>query len=65
MIHPVKRQNIGFSSCQSEKIEWLLDHPEDRKKMGQFGYKRVREELHWGVEAPKYLQVYETLFKGN
>ncbi len=49
----------------AEKIEWLLDHPEERKRRGQFGYKRVREELHWGVEAPKYLQVYETLFKGN
>jgi len=46
----------------AEKIEWLLDHPQERKKMGEFGYKRVREELHWGIEAPKYLEVFKRLF---
>ncbi|MFW8602222.1 glycosyltransferase family 4 protein [Desulfobacterota bacterium M19] len=45
------------------KILLLLDNPRLRKKMGEFGYKRVREELHWGIEAPKYLNVYERLLE--
>lgn len=45
----------------AEKIAYLLDNPEQRDKMGQFGRRRVLDELHWGVEAPKYLQVYDGL----
>ncbi len=48
-------------SDMAEKIEYLLDNAELRKEMGSFGRKRVTEELHWGVEAPKYLNVYENL----
>lgn len=46
----------------AEKIEQLLDNDELRKEMGTFGRKRVTEELHWGIEAPKYLNVYDGLF---
>ena len=46
----------------AEKIVWLLDHPEARQEMGQFGRKRVREELEWKYEAPKLLEAYEMLF---
>ena len=45
----------------AEKIEYLLDNPEMRKQMGEFGRKRVTEELHWGIEAPKYLGVYRKI----
>ena len=45
----------------ADKITYLLDRPGLRKEMGEFGRKRVMEELHWGVEAPKYLGVYEKL----
>jgi glycosyltransferase involved in cell wall biosynthesis len=45
----------------ADKIEWLLEHPGERQKMGEFGRARVESELHWGVEAPKYLSVYEKL----
>lgn len=44
-------------------MAYLLDHPEKRDKMGAYGRKRVTEQLHWGIEAPKYLGVYERLFR--
>jgi len=43
------------------KIAFLLDNPAERRKMGEYGRRRVTEELHWGIEAPKYLGVYERL----
>jgi len=47
----------------AEKIIWLIDRPNVRDKMGKIGRQRVREELHWGIEAPKYLRAIEELFK--
>lgn len=29
------------------KLLWLLDHPEERKMMGEFGYTRVKKQLAW------------------
>ena len=46
----------------AKKIEFLLDHPDLRERMGNYGRKRVMEELQWEIEAPKYLRVYEKLF---
>ncbi|MEW6219566.1 MAG: glycosyltransferase family 4 protein [Thermodesulfobacteriota bacterium] len=43
------------------KIAYLLDRPELRRQMGDFGFRRVRADLHWGVEAPKYLRAMEKL----
>ena len=43
----------------AEKILWLLDHPEERKKMGEFGKRRVREELAWEYSVPNLLKAYE------
>lgn len=47
----------------ADKISWLLDNPQKRKEMGEYGFKRVREKLHWGVESPNYLQVFSELEK--
>lgn len=46
----------------AEKITTLLDNPELRKEMGQFGRNRVINELEWSYEAPKLLAAYDTLF---
>ncbi|MGH8181709.1 MAG: glycosyltransferase, partial [Steroidobacteraceae bacterium] len=46
----------------AKKIVTLLDHPELRERMGQFGRERVERRLAWKYEAPKLLAAYEALF---
>jgi glycosyltransferase involved in cell wall biosynthesis len=46
----------------AEKILWLLAHPEERKKMGEFGYKRVQKELAWEYSVPNLLAAYARAF---
>ena len=42
----------------AEKIEWLIDRPEERRQMGEFGYRRVLNELSWEYERVKLVQFY-------
>ncbi|MGA7801978.1 MAG: glycosyltransferase family 4 protein, partial [Gammaproteobacteria bacterium] len=44
------------------KIIELLDDPEKRRRMGEYGRRRVEDELEWKYEAPKLLAAYERLF---
>jgi glycosyltransferase involved in cell wall biosynthesis len=44
------------------KILELLDDPERRRRMGEFGRARVLGQLEWRYEAPKLLQAYEAAF---
>jgi len=44
------------------KIVELLDDPERRKAMGEFGRRRVLEELEWRHEVPKLLAAYRALW---
>jgi len=46
----------------AEKIIELLDDPDKRKTMGEFGRNRVVNELEWNYEAPKLLRAYDALF---
>jgi glycosyltransferase involved in cell wall biosynthesis len=41
------------------KILWLLDHPEAREKMGEFGRCRVSKELAWDFSVKNLLAAYE------
>jgi len=43
------------------KIVELLDDPARRKAMGEFGRRRVMEQLEWRHEAPKLLAAYHAL----
>ena len=43
------------------KIVQLLDNPELRTQMGEFGRKRVINNLEWKYEAPKLLAAYDAL----
>jgi glycosyltransferase involved in cell wall biosynthesis len=40
------------------KILWLLDRPEERKRMGDFGSKRVEQELAWKYSVGNLLLAY-------
>jgi glycosyltransferase involved in cell wall biosynthesis len=46
----------------AEKIVELLDDPARRARMGEFGRRRIENELEWRYEAPKLLAAYEVLF---
>lgn len=43
----------------ADKILWLLDHPGERQRMGEFGGRRVREELAWEFSVGNLLAAYE------
>ncbi len=47
----------------AEKIVELLENPELRKEMGEFGRSRVVNELEWKYEAPKLLRAYDAVFE--
>ena len=46
----------------AEKIVALLDDPAMRKSMGEYGRRRVLEQLEWRHEVPKLLAAYEALW---
>jgi glycosyltransferase involved in cell wall biosynthesis len=48
----------------AEKIVDLLDDPARRARMGEYGRRRVEDELEWRHEAPKLLAAYEALWRG-
>jgi glycosyltransferase involved in cell wall biosynthesis len=43
----------------AEKILWLLDHPEERERMGQFGRGRIEKELAWEYSVQNLLAAYQ------
>ena len=46
----------------AEKILWLLDHPEERLRMGEFGRRRIEKELAWEYSVESLLAAYEKAF---
>jgi glycosyltransferase involved in cell wall biosynthesis len=46
----------------AEKIISLIDDEAARKAMGEFGRRRVENELEWRYEAPKLLAAYDALW---
>jgi glycosyltransferase involved in cell wall biosynthesis len=50
------RRNNAFDFAS--RILELLQNPEKRRAMGEFGRRRVQEELEWRHEAPKLLAAY-------
>jgi glycosyltransferase involved in cell wall biosynthesis len=47
----------------AEKILELIDDPQRRALMAEFGRRRVHKTLAWQHEQPKLLQAYDTLFE--
>jgi glycosyltransferase involved in cell wall biosynthesis len=46
----------------AQKILWLLDHPEERLRMGEFGRQRIERELAWEYSVRNLLAAYEKAF---
>jgi glycosyltransferase involved in cell wall biosynthesis len=46
-------------------ILWLLDHPEERKIMGEFGRRRVEKELSWEHSVENLIAAYGKVRKGS
>lgn len=42
-------------------VQYLLDHPEEARQMGENGRRAVEEEFNWGVEEKKLLALYEEI----
>jgi glycosyltransferase involved in cell wall biosynthesis len=51
----------GCTKDFADKIMWLLDHPEDRLKRGELGYKRILNELSWEYESQKLIAFYKVV----
>lgn len=52
----------GLVSDFAAKIAWLLEHPEERQKMGAFGLKRVQTALAWDYSVENLLAAYKRVF---
>jgi glycosyltransferase involved in cell wall biosynthesis len=46
----------------ANKILWLIENPQERKRMGEFGRKRVVEELAWEHSVQNLLAAYRRAF---
>ena len=51
--------NQGLVGDFADKIVWLLDRPEERKRMGRMGRERVETFLAWKYSVPKLIAAYE------
>jgi glycosyltransferase involved in cell wall biosynthesis len=49
----------------ADKIVWLLDRPEKRREMGEFGRKRIEEALAWDYSVPALLAAYRGALNGR
>lgn len=59
-LYAGKNDEVDFAA----KIVQLLDDPELRRQMGEFGRNRIENELEWKYEAPNLLRAYDLLFGG-
>lgn len=57
-LYANKNDSIDFA----EKILILLDDPEKRKKMGAFGYNRVKYKLEWTYEKENLYKAYRKVW---
>ena len=46
----------------ANNILWLIDRPDERKRMGEFGRRRVEQELAWKYSIQNLLAAYERAF---
>jgi glycosyltransferase involved in cell wall biosynthesis len=49
----------------ADKLAWLLDHPEERLRMGAVGRRRLDDSLAWKYSVPHLLAAYDRAFTGH
>lgn len=54
-VDPLKPEEIA------QAIEYLIEHPDDAKKMGENGRKAVLGKYNWEKESKKFLKFYEEM----
>jgi glycosyltransferase involved in cell wall biosynthesis len=54
--------NRNDAADMARKIVELLDDPERRARMGEFGRRRIENALEWRYEVPKLLAAYRAVF---
>jgi len=47
----------------AEKIKYLVDHPEERVRMGANSRKRAEEEFSWDKVTKQYIKVYQEVLR--
>jgi glycosyltransferase involved in cell wall biosynthesis len=47
----------------ADKILWLMDHPEERKRMGEIGRARVEQHLAWEYSVAELIAAYDRAFE--
>ena len=47
----------------ARKILWLLDHPEERQKMGEIGRTRIERQFAWKYSIVNLLNAYDRVFE--
>jgi len=47
----------------AQAVEYLIEHPDEARKMGENGRKAVVVKYNWETESKKLIDVYEDLLK--
>ncbi len=55
--------NYKDSKDLAKKIKWMIEHPEERKKMGINARKFIEEEFSQEIQAKEYIKEYEKLIE--
>ncbi len=73
---PLYREVVGSSRCGlivdptkppaiAEAMEYLIEHPQEARRMGENGRRAVLERYNWEKESQKLLNIYETVLGRN
>ena len=57
IVDPSKPQEIAAA------MEYLIEHPQEARQMGENGRRAVREKYNWEKESQRLLQVYDTVLQ--
>ena len=58
-VDPENVDEIAAAIC------FLLDNPEEARKMGENGRRAVKEEFNWSIEEKKLIALYEDILKNE